>query len=452
MRLLDLYAPSPARQRRLQRFARPLTILLSLLAAAYFGFLFTRGKYQDWYHLYHGIYAVMHGTDPYQSGMQGYIYPPFFAVVFAPLGLLSQGTSGFVFAIMSGVMMLAALWLIARETCRLLGLGEQSWRVWTIALAGLLFNADKLRAVLYSGQSDHLVMLLLASGFALVRRWPFLAGLCVGLASVVKYQSLIFLPYFVLRRRWHEAMGMLAGFAGGLLVGVPVFGWQTNLSYLARSFRGLASMVGLSVADATPVHPMTWYASVSIASALARITHYPANKPLFIALYIAVAIACLASVAWMYRRVAVDVGLGEPLFVGRYGQAERSLARGTLTALEWSGLIIVAIVFSPQSVGRHFVLAVFPLMLAAALLLHPRSSISGTRVSRTWLVAGLIVYVAGLTLPPGNSIYEPWLKQWKHIGGASWCALFMFFTLVAHALAWGKAHQTSGTIAGTKNQ
>src|SRR5262245_34195310 len=125
---ISLDSLTPFHKRNLVYGAKPVTIAICMLMAVYFGVLFYRGKYQDWFHLYHGMQAVVQGTDPYAAGQQGYIYPPFFAVVFAPLGMLEQGISGLIFAVISGVMMVAALWLIARETCRLLGVGEEPWR------------------------------------------------------------------------------------------------------------------------------------------------------------------------------------------------------------------------------------------------------------------------------------------------------------------------------------
>ena len=420
----NLHDVPPDRQRRLLRISRTFVIGFAVVAAGYFGALFLRGKYQDWHHLYHAMRAVVTGANPYEAGIQCYIYPPTFAVVFAPLGWLPEGLSGFIFAFISAGLMALALVLIARETCRLLKLGDEPWRVWTIAAVGMLFNIDKLRAVIYSGQSDHVILALLAVAFATVRRKPFIAGLCIGLSAVIKFQTIAFLPYFAIRRRWHECAGIVTGVAAGLSAGIPIFGWTTNWHYVATSLQGVLSLIGQAPSTTTSnINPLTWWASVSIPSALARITGYPANTALLASLLIAAAAGCVAVVAIIYRHNH------QPLFVTRCGPVERDLSRGRLTCVEWSGIIVALIVFSPQAVGRHFALAVFPTILAAAFLLHPR-----TAAPRPWVLAAVIIYFAGLTLPPGGLMFDAALARWKHIGGASWCTLAAYLLLVAATL------------------
>ncbi|MFN6043379.1 MAG: glycosyltransferase family 87 protein, partial [Phycisphaerae bacterium] len=310
---------SAARQRRLLWIGRGVVMGFACFCAVYYGALFVRGKYQDWHHLYHAMQAVMQGTNPYEAGIKCYLYPPMFAVVFSPLGLLSEGVSGFVFACVSAALLVLALVWISRETCRLLGLELDPWRVWAVAATGLLFNVDKLRAVIYSGQSDHVILALLAGAFITVRKRPFVAGVLLGLSAVIKFQTVAFLAYFVVRRRWRECVGMITGIAAGLLAGVPVFGWTTNWQYVATSFRGVATLVGKAQAgvDAPPVNPLTWWASVSIPSAVARMTGYPANTALLAAIVAACAAGCVAVVAWLYGRC------GAALFAGRGGASER---------------------------------------------------------------------------------------------------------------------------------
>lgn len=438
MSRFDFHSVSAARQRRLLWIGRSVVVGFACFCAVYYGALFLRGKYQDWYHLYHAMQAVMQGTNPYEAGIKCYLYPPMFAVVFSPLGLLREGVSGFVFACVSASLLACALMWMARETCRLLGLAVEPWRVWAVAAVGLLFNVDKLRGVIYSGQSDHVILALLAGAFVTVRRWPFVAGVLLGLSAVIKFQTVAFLAYFAVRRRWRECAGMLTGIAAGLLAGVPVFGWSTNWQYVATSFRGVASLVGKAQAgvDAPDVNPITWWASVSIPSAVARMTGYPANTWLLAVIVVACAAACVGVVAWLYRRA------GCTLFVGRGGASERDadVSRGVLTCIEWSGVIVALVVFSPQAVGRHFSLLVFPMVFAAALLLHPRL---GT--PRWMVVTAVCIYFAGLTLPPGGMMFDKALEAWKHMGGASWCALIAYFLLVAAGLrVWAQFARQDG--------
>src|SRR5262249_25334670 len=152
--------------------------------------------------------------------------------------------------VFNAVMVVLAGWVLARETARRFDLSLE-WSAAFMLACGLLLNADKVRAVLSLGQTDALTLLVLVLALAWQTRLPVLAGVLLGLAFNIKYQAVIFLPSFLIRRRFAEAFGMLVSSAAGLLAGSLIFGWYRNADYLARAFAGLVEMAGIHPASGT---------------------------------------------------------------------------------------------------------------------------------------------------------------------------------------------------------
>jgi hypothetical protein len=97
--------------------------------------------------------------------------------------------------------------------------------------------------------------------------------------------------------------------------------------------------------------------------------------------------------------------------------------RGHDLVIDWATLILLALLFSPQTTVRHFVLitAVYPVAIAVLLLLKQRRD-------QIVLVCAIALTVAGLTLPFGTRTSQA-VWRWREIGGPSWCALIFLFVL-----------------------
>jgi alpha-1,2-mannosyltransferase len=153
---------------------------------------------------------VVAGVPLYRGGVLldlPFVYPPFAAVLFAPLALLPLG-------------LLKALWTGAGIA--LLGYvvhrcaPRAGWPV--VALLAVLATAlDPVRTTLYLGQIN-IVLLALVAGDLLGRPGSRLRGVGVGLAAAVKLTPLLFVVYLVATRRWRAAATALVTFvaAAGL--------------------------------------------------------------------------------------------------------------------------------------------------------------------------------------------------------------------------------------------
>jgi len=438
VRPFDIDNTDVRRLDRIRRLSVGFVLCFAIGVAVLAGACFTRGNYRDFYHFYHGARAVVDDTDLYASGMHGYIYPPLFALLLAPLSGLGIQESAIVWTVFSGALMVAALLLIAFELQDRFELRCGWTSVWAITAVGLLFNFEKCRLVILSGQSDNLTLFLLACAFRTERRWPMLCGTVLGLAANIKYQSLIFLPYLILRGRLRETGGLLLGLAAGLLSGVPVFGWERNGAYVVRALSGLFEMTGAVEHKATSaqVSGLTWLPSTAFPSTLARMIDQVANPRLFLT---ALALVTAATFAIGWHIVARH---GFAMFRNRGGERERQQPLAVLVAFEWGGLITACMVFSPQSTGRHMALMTFVSCLAAMLLFFPVNGLT-----RRPVVIALLVFIAGLTLPPGAKPFYPMVNAWRFVGGPAWCALAFYLVVLDRGLAWLQVRAMEGRKA-----
>jgi hypothetical protein len=225
------------------------------------------------------------------------------------------------------------------------------------------------------------------------------------------------------------------------------FGWERNSEYVTVALRGMSNMAkdicrlssitpgseGLR-ADDTPnssgvaaanISKLTWDRSVSIPSAMARAIEnrdHPRWVPFALAAVVALGVFC--AVWGLFARAGVA------LFVGRWPNSDDADLRfRAVVLIEWMGLIVAALMFSPQTTARHMVM-LFPVCVAAAWLIV--AGRPGT--PRRLVVASCVVLVLGLTLPPGSAAFFSATTWWRSVGGASWCLMVMYLGLLEAGL------------------
>ncbi len=377
------------------------------------------GSSGDFVHYYHAAHAVLMGEDIYAAGIRWYIYPPLFAVLISPLALLPFGPAAAAWTVLNAGMVMACLFLAAREFVRRFRPGVDAALVPAAMLVAAVVMSDKIRAGLRLGQTDALVLLSMTLGLVWLGRRPMLCGLAVALVINIKYQGLIFLPYLLVRRRWREA-GWSAAWtvALALLTGL-IFGWERNLGYLRAAGAGLFEGVIGGVrtgADRPTVFPLDWERSVSIPSVLARLAEAcGVGSWLVVVGTAAAALAAVGTVWWIYRRRGLALW-----------RAQQPTA---VVGLEWCGLVAGVLAFSPQTTSRHLFLLILPVTAAAVLLVARRTGSAG-EPSRVPLLVAMVVLAAGLWLPPGGAGMNDAVNAWRAVGGATWCQLAFFFTLL----------------------
>jgi alpha-1,2-mannosyltransferase len=153
---------------------------------------------------------VLAGQPLYEDGVLldlPFVYPPFAAVLFAPLVLLPLGLLKLLWTA-AGVALLA---YVAHRCAPRAGLP-------TAALIAVVATAlDPVRTTLYLGQIN-IVLLALVVGDLLGRPGSRWRGVGVGLAAAVKLTPLVFVGYLLVTRRWRAAATAVTTFvAAGAL-------------------------------------------------------------------------------------------------------------------------------------------------------------------------------------------------------------------------------------------
>jgi hypothetical protein len=201
-----------------------------------------------------------------------------------------------------------------------------------------------------------------------------------------------------------------------------VYGWDRNLIFLGEGLGGLAKLVGIEIpGQAGYVFPLTYDRSITIPSVWGRVAEASGLGMIFTAVLTVLSAAVVFALGWILYRTH-----RARLFVDRGGIAEQQTeVRGWVT-FEWSFMLVLMIVFSPQSQMRHFFL-LLPLVLSTAGLMICGSTLQ----IRCLALAGLIVGIVGSI---GADIFTLFgaRETWKYISGMSVCALLLgYLTLMA---------------------
>jgi hypothetical protein len=395
-----------------------------------------RSKTGDFAHFYHAARAMNEGEDIYASWQQGYIYPPLLAFLYEPFALLSEHAAATTLLFLNVLLLLGSAVLGAKEFTRRFGTSAD-WATAGLALAAVLLTVDKLRGEIQMWQTNSLILFMLTLALVLLDRWPGLSGIALGLAFNIKYMTVVMLPYLLLRRRFAASAAFVTSALGFALLPAIRTGWQVNLDYLAVAYRGLFRMVGIDCAGpAAQIWSIDNGLSVSITSAFARVL--PAWAALAGAASVALSVLFWMShlyrqhnVAFWYRPDGVK-------------HADSVPVAHAIAGLEWVGLCVMALVFSPQTNTRHLCLLLLANTAAVVLLFQGSNR---TEVPRWPLALGTAMLAAALMFPPGGQEL-PWLEgPWHHVGGPTWAALGMYATLLWFGLRhvqarWEGAHST----------
>ncbi len=280
------------------------------------------------------------------------------------------------------------------------------------------------------GNCNMLVLLAVVLAQRWVGRRPLLCGAALGLAINVKYLPLVYLPYLLARRRWAEFLSACFFTAAFALAPAVVFGWGRNLDYLGTAYAGLLHLTGGDAAGGACVHPLAWRNSISIPSALARGADFLGVSP---------------RVAW---GATAAVGAAALLMASRmYTRTGSSLTRGTaddradrsILAFEWPGLMVAALVFSPQTVLRHANMA-WPLAAVSAWLL-----ISGRARRPLLLGAAMAAVFVGTFLRFWLDRPDGPMEPWRAVGGLSWCLLWLGLVLADEGVTLAQKSNSAPT-------
>jgi alpha-1,2-mannosyltransferase len=200
----------------------------------------------DFVNYFGGAQAAAHGTDIYadfkrswgsEAWVVAYIYPPFFALVLAPLTSLGLLAAARIWLLVVHAAFLVALALILRIHPELSRSGRRLF-----LLAGFTFMPVYLN-LKFQQVATVWLLLITAALWAALRRRAGLAGAFIAIAASLKVTPIFLIPLFARLGRWRVAM-----LGGVMLVGVTVVSvlaapgsWQFFTVVLPRIGLGTAN-------------------------------------------------------------------------------------------------------------------------------------------------------------------------------------------------------------------
>ena len=268
--------------------------------------------------LIHGqpLYAAfLHHAFPDATLRPAYIYPPSFALLVAPLGLLPDGLAAAAWMAIEQASLALAIVVVLRW------LRPSGWAVTVVLLATLTFYPLWVDVV--QGQANLLVLMLVTVGIVGILRDRPAFGAAIGAAAALKLTPLILVVWLLLDRRFRAAAFVLGGFALLTCAGA-LLRFQDTVAYVAQVLPALAagtafyanqSLAGLldrvlsANAYTDPWIVVPWVTMLLITAAAGLIAWWwwqtrdqpaPARAAAFIPL-----IPLLSSVTWTHHLVIV---------------------------------------------------------------------------------------------------------------------------------------------------
>ena len=196
-----------------------------------------------WFHHGHGLYNAVYQTRWLHAhhigrayGRRIYAYPPLFALLFAPVGLLSFSSAFWAWNLLSAVSFGALVYLA--------GTLSSTRSVVRLALWGVALWFFAAYYNFLAGQVDIMIAFLVALSLCFIydRNRPRLGGGLAALAASLKVTPAIFLVLWVFQRRWRVVVGGLVIAVGGVLFALPFMPFSNFTTYLFHTLGELSKL------------------------------------------------------------------------------------------------------------------------------------------------------------------------------------------------------------------
>jgi alpha-1,2-mannosyltransferase len=199
---------------------RPAFVAQAALVGAaivIYGLVLSQGglKHQDFGVYLNAARDIVHGQPLYSAFLHhpfpdatlrpAYIYPPSFALLVAPLGLLPDGVAAAIWMAVQQASLAVAVVVVLRW------LRPTGWAVAALLFATLTFYPLWVDVV--QGQANLLVLLLVTVGIVGIIKGRPAAGAAIGAAAALKLTPLILVVWLLLDRRYRAAAFVFGGFA-----------------------------------------------------------------------------------------------------------------------------------------------------------------------------------------------------------------------------------------------
>jgi hypothetical protein len=173
---------------------------------------------------------ILHKENLYnfQDGHYLYKYSPFFALLVAPIGLLPRSVAEFFWLL----GMCVCLFFVIKMAKKMI-LGDKPPPAYFYLLSLLLASKFLIREITL-GQTDFLILLFIFFSLLFTHREKeFLAGIFLALSILIKPTSLIFVPYFLYKKRFKVTVSAITMSLVFLLFPSFVYGFRGNMNLLS---------------------------------------------------------------------------------------------------------------------------------------------------------------------------------------------------------------------------
>ncbi len=307
-----------------------------------------------------------------EDGIANFKYPPIVAVLFYPLGFLGKNSAAIIWLLFSYILIIFFFYwssrLIFAEGFKN---RSRNWVYFLAALFSLRFFAHNFD----EGQVNFLMMsTLVLSLFLLNKKKNFFSGISLGFSSLVKYMSVIFLPYFVFKRKLKVIFYFLLALVIFFYLPALVLGLEYNNS-LQKSFFPFLCKTSLDF------NSMSTHENQSlIAMAMRFLSSFSEYKVNFLKLsQLQLGFVIGASFMLLYMVI---------LFPSSPRLKNQSQFR---EALNYAMLFICVALFNPNAWIHAFIFLVFPFMVCLYYLFKVRH-----RDLAVWIMVGLTVVLTSM--------------------------------------------------------
>ena len=405
-------------------------LALLLIISAIYGDLsrfFYGHHHYDFYYSYQAARSLIQGNDLYKvRDTFAYIYPPFYAFLLTPLAHLSETSAHLIWLTVNISLLSATLILGINIFASALELNLSFWQAAGACAMAVLLMQGQIHEELIQEQND----LLILFGFTLALFWvdrkPFLAGICLGLIGLIKYQGLFFLPFLLFRARWQAAAGLITGAVIAMFSPALMIGWNKNFAYLKIALLDITQMSGVTTSASEQIAKgpsIFWDGNVSISSGLARISQ-DHGWPVADAAMMTALIACLIFFYIWRQFYQADI----PFIWRSLKQLTNPQKENIIISLEWYTILLCMLIFSPQCANRHLILLLNMNLFAAMMLLFPCSHLKRWPI----ILILIIIPVALVRLPFQSRI----LFTADHIGLPGWSYLVFLLVVIRYGLIY----------------
>lgn len=196
--------------------------------------------------------------------------------------------------------------------------------VTTTVILAFVLNFNPLYEALTQRNIEILELLLILMAYALWRKgrlgW---CGVVVGLAAMTKFLPLIFLPYFIVKRKWSALGGALAAIVPIALVTEVVLGWKHNGILIQLREGGIVNSE----------------LNQSLSGAILRLIEWTRTPVSGAIISLLAILICLTGLSWLFLVTRKCVAADD---------------------LEWGILVIAMVLLPPHNEQYYFLFLLFP--------------------------------------------------------------------------------------------